>query len=121
MENCTTKGKRVVNPIVEWTTEDVWEFIKGYGVRYCSLYDEGFERIGCIGCPLASKKAREIDFSRWPKYKTAYIRTFERAIQKRIDRGLPDRNQTAEELFAWWMEDKYKEIDGQIEMAEQWR
>lgn len=121
MENCTIKGKRVVNPIVEWTTEDVWEFIKGYGVRYCSLYDEGFERIGCIGCPLASKKAREINFSRWPKYKTAYIRTFERAIQKRIDRGLPNRNQTAEELFAWWMEDKYKEIDGQIEMAEQWR
>ena len=51
-------------PIVNWSTKDVWEFL---GDRpHCSLYDEGFKRIGCVCCPLASNKI-ESDALRWPK------------------------------------------------------
>ena len=54
IESCVMKGKRVLNPIIDWTDEEVWSFIYHYVHRYCCLYDEGFTRIGCIGCPLAS-------------------------------------------------------------------
>ena len=32
---CPTKGKHILNPIVDWTTDEVWEFIKEYNVPYC--------------------------------------------------------------------------------------
>jgi phosphoadenosine phosphosulfate reductase len=56
-ETCVTKGKRILNPIVDWNDSDVWEFIREYQIKYCSLYDEGFKRLGCIGCPMARRGA----------------------------------------------------------------
>lgn len=50
------KDKIIISPIIDWTDTDVWEFIKGNSIEYCSLYDEGFHRIGCIFCPMASRK-----------------------------------------------------------------
>jgi len=57
-----------IAPILWWSDDDVWEFIRAENIPYCSLYDEGFTRLGCVGCPLASQSKREIDFARWPKY-----------------------------------------------------
>lgn len=61
-------GRGIVAPILNWQDEDVWEFIRSENIPYCCLYDEGFTRLGCVGCPLASQPKREIDFARWPKY-----------------------------------------------------
>jgi phosphoadenosine phosphosulfate reductase len=55
LEICAAKSKRVLNPIIDWEETEVWEFIKGNSFKYCSLYDEGFHRIGCIGCPMARR------------------------------------------------------------------
>lgn len=71
---CPTRGSHILNPIIDWTDEDVWEFINEYNVPYCKLYDEGWKRIGCIGCPLSSRQKEELD--RFPKYKEAYKRAF---------------------------------------------
>ena len=38
--------KSFLHPIIDWGKDDIWEFLKGYGVKYCGLYDEGIERIG---------------------------------------------------------------------------
>lgn len=46
----------ILNPIIDWTDADVWQFIHENGVAYCSLYDEGFTRLGCIGCPRGGPK-----------------------------------------------------------------
>lgn len=62
VETCVMKGKRVLNPILDWTEEDVWLFIRKYQVPYCELYDQGFRRLGCIGCPKASFKNRVREF-----------------------------------------------------------
>jgi hypothetical protein len=70
----------MVNPIVDWTDDDVWAFLNGLGVEHCCLYDEGFTRLGCIGCPLSGSKNMIRDFERWPKYKDNYIRAFQRMI-----------------------------------------
>lgn len=95
---CQTYYRKVLNPIIDWTTDEVWEFIKEYNVRYCCLYDEGYKRLGCIGCPMSSVKFREKEFNRYPKYKDNYIRAF----QKMVDNN-DTRWETGEEVFKWWM------------------
>ena len=55
-ENCIQKGKRVVNPIIDWEDADVWEYLNGRNIEHCILYDRGYTRIGCIGCPMAGRK-----------------------------------------------------------------
>ena len=82
VEQCYRTRKTLVNPIVDWTDDDVWDFIHEYHLPYCKLYDEGFKRLGCIGCPLSGKKNMIKDFERWPKYKELYIKAFQRMIDR---------------------------------------
>jgi phosphoadenosine phosphosulfate reductase len=68
-------GKRVVVcPIVYWTDKQVWEFLKSRHVTYCSLYDEGWTRLGCVGCPLSTAANQSKEFARWPKYEANWKR-----------------------------------------------
>lgn len=87
-ETCIIKGKNILNPIIDWTQDDVWEFLYGLAVPYCCLYDEGFSRLGCIGCPNGGEKGMLQDFARYPKYEAAYLRAFDRMIKKRAEDGL---------------------------------
>ena len=81
VEQCYAKRKTTINPIVDWEDEDVWEFLNDVAkVHHCCLYDEGFTRLGCIGCPLQGKDGMLRDFERWPKYKELYIKAFDRMI-----------------------------------------
>lgn len=83
VENCYRTRKVLVNPIVDWTDEDVWEFLNEVAkVPHCILYDQGIKRIGCIGCPLQGSKGMKEDFERYPKYKDNYIRAFDRMIKE---------------------------------------
>ena len=79
----------------------MWEFIRKYEISYCKLYDEGYTRLGCIGCPMSSKAANEIE--KYPKYKQAYLRAFERMLEK-IDKKTTWKN--AENVMEWWLYDK---------------
>ena len=81
VEMCFRTNKRMVNPIVDWTDDDVWQFLNENNIPHCSLYDEGYSRLGCIGCPLAGTKEMLRDFERYPKYKELYIRAFQRMIE----------------------------------------
>lgn len=80
VEQCYRTQKTMVNPIVDWEEEDVWEFLNGNGIEHCSLYDEGFTRLGCIGCPLQGPKGMRRDLERWPKYKELYVRAVEKSM-----------------------------------------
>ena len=104
LENCTIKGKHILNPIIDWTDSDVWNFIKLRELPYCELYDQGWDRLGCIGCPLANKEQRLKEFARYPKQKQAYIRAFKRMIEERKKAGLETQWETGQEVFDWWME-----------------
>lgn len=104
LEHCIPKQKYICNPIVDWSEENVWRFIKEQKLPYCSLYDEGFHRLGCIGCPMASKKEKLRSFERWPKYRDQYIRTFDKMIAARKEAGLPTEWKTAEEVMQWWID-----------------
>ncbi|MEM4958933.1 MAG: phosphoadenosine phosphosulfate reductase family protein [Nanopusillaceae archaeon] len=70
----------VYAPIFYFTEADVWEYIEERGLRYPSLYDEGFERIACVVCPFLCghdellRRHRE----RWP----GFYRAFERVVKE---------------------------------------
>lgn len=116
-ESCFKWKKTIINPIINWEDEDVWEFIHKYDVPYCKLYDEGFHRLGCIGCPMSTRAEAELD--RYPKYKAMYLRAFEKMLDARRERERESRWRNAEEVMEWWLSDRAKTddpIDGQIEM-----
>lgn len=118
-ENCTKKGKRIVNPIVDWTDEDVWEYIHSRNIKYCKLYDDSFKRLGCIGCPMAGTNGMLHEFERWPKFKQAYLRAFQRMIDNRIAKGLATSWKTPEEVFDWWVYGGQEaELEGQTDIWE---
>jgi len=121
-ENCMQKGKRIVNPIIDWTTDDVWEYIHTRGLKYCKLYDEGFTRLGCIGCPMGSIKQREREFERYPKYKENYLKTFRRMLAAREKKDMSNKDwKTPEEVMNWWIygTEKKHELEGQIDLFEE--
>lgn len=64
----------VIAPILYWTDEQVWAFIRSRSLPYCSLYDEGWKRLGCVGCPLASREHQDREFQRWPRYEQLWRR-----------------------------------------------
>lgn len=102
VELCATKRKYTVNPLLDWTEEDIWAYIKGNNLPYCSLYDEGFKRIGCVLCPLSSKKARAREFERYPKIVYLWRRSCDMIIESRIKRGVNSKFKTGQELWDWW-------------------
>lgn len=110
VEHCYRTHKTLVNPIVDWTDEDVWEFIKTENLPYCELYDCGYKRLGCIGCPMQSRKQKLKEFEDYPKYKENYLKAFARMIKERDRKGKETKEtwSTPEKVMAWWMqEDKY--------------
>lgn len=99
---CPTKGRHILNPIIDWEDSDVWEFIKKYKIPYCELYDQGYKRLGCIGCPMSSRRTEE--FERYPKYKQNYLSAFGRMLDRREKSGKKDTQwKTAEDVMNWWI------------------
>ena len=105
VEQCYKLSKTVINPIIDWTNEVVWEFIHEYDIPYCELYDEGYKRLGCIGCPMGTVKHRKAEFERYPKYKQAYIKAFDRMLKEGREAGVNyKRWETGEDVYNWWVE-----------------
>lgn len=105
-------GNFAVNPILYWTDYDVWQFINTFNLPYCSLYDEGFERIGCIGCPMAGKK-RARDFNRWPGFEKTWKYAFKKYFEQRKGKNKSngeiryiERFKTWQDYWNWWLSEK---------------
>nr|DAP22202.1 MAG TPA: phosphoadenosine-phosphosulfate reductase [Caudoviricetes sp.] len=107
MENCQLKGKRVINPIIDWQESDVLNYCTAEKICMNPLYACGWKRVGCIGCPMAGKH-RKTEFARYPKIKAAYIRAFDRMLERRALLGKSEVGKfgaTGADVFHWWMED----------------
>lgn len=107
--------KRYLHPIIEWSDANVWQYIRERGLPYCRLYDEGFRRIGCVGCPMA-RDGRRQEFARWPNFEKAYRKAFAAAAAaNRIRLGNDykggERWVNGEAMWDWWMEDKHDKGD----------
>jgi phosphoadenosine phosphosulfate reductase len=101
-ESCDTrlKGKIHVYPIMYWTTKDVWDYIKENNLPYSEWYDKGFDRLGCIGCPLVSK-ARIREYKMFPRYVYAVIKAIDKNIK--AEKGISKFFQDPYEAFYWWI------------------
>jgi phosphoadenosine phosphosulfate reductase len=104
IESCFKDGHRqYYHPILYWSESDVWEYIRSRNLPYCSLYDEGLTRIGCICCPMGGKAKQILEGERWPKYKEQYIRSFQRMLDKRLADGLFKADwSTGQDVWDWW-------------------
>ena len=118
-ERCQMQAKTVTNPIIDWLENDVIDFNREYTKSCNPLYDCGFRRVGCIGCPMAGK-SRYKEFARYPKYKQLYINAFSKMLDKQQADGKTNKWSNGNEVFKWWMgedpnqlnffENEFKEI-----------
>ncbi len=58
-------GLAKVNPLIEWSEEQVWEYVRANDVPYNALHDRGFPSIGCAPCTRAIKPGEDVRAGRW--------------------------------------------------------
>lgn len=97
------RRRRVLNPMIDWTDDDVWSFIREQHLAFCSLYDEGRTRLGCIACPMQPPKGRRSDLDRWPKFEAAFRHAF-RSLYA-TGRDSMRRWSDGDTMFDWWLHD----------------
>lgn len=109
-------GTRFLNPIIDWTETEIWEYIHLYKLPYCNLYNKGWRRIGCMFCPMSSRSEKARQEVEYPKYKTLYIKTFDKMIEKRKADGKNCSWQNGEECFNWWVNEKRNNYENQMDL-----
>lgn len=98
------QDKVLISPIFNWSDKDIWDFIRLYQHKYPSLYDEGFNRIGCLFCPMANTKTKQIELIKYPKV----ANTIKKSIKYLIDNNayFYKYNATPDEIFNWYISNK---------------
>lgn len=105
-EKCQMKSKIMCNVIVDWDNDILKDYINSYGLTLNPLYSCGFNRVGCIGCPMAGTKGRQKEFAIYPNYKNLYIKSFDRMLDKRKSSGKDCKDwKNGVDVFHWWMQD----------------
>ncbi len=109
VEGCTKGHKSYVHPIIDWSSDDVWQYHRERGLPHCELYDEGYHRIGCVLCPMNRNTERDIE--RWPRLAANYRRACEKAYQRRLERGDEMMWTSGEDMFNWWISNQRGNTD----------
>lgn len=102
------KGAQHIYPIYDWSENDVWDFIDNRGLEVAPAYKDGLTRLGCVGCPMVSRKGqRQREFDLYPKYYNA--------IKKSIAKGMLNNPQwklsiltegDGQKAMDWWLSNK---------------
>lgn len=104
IENAKKNRTLICNPIYYFKECDIWEYIRVKGIKTNPLYQKGYARVGCVGCPLAGPVSMKKEFADYPKYKENYIKAFDRMLEKRRKEGKPsDRCKTGEDVMKLWL------------------
>jgi len=103
------KGRTMYYPILYWKEWQIWDFIKEHGLAYPSLYDEGFDRIGCVVCPYHSEQTGKIHKAyrdRWPKFFKRFEKGIAELYYKRVSQGKTMAYPTPQDFCdAWYLDD----------------
>ena len=102
------KGSQHIYPLYDWTDEDILNFIAEKNIKLAPAYSLGLKRLGCVGCPLVSRKGhRQHEFELYPKYYEA--------IKKAIQKGMNNNPQwkltqlsncDSQKAMDWWLSGK---------------
>jgi phosphoadenosine phosphosulfate reductase len=102
-ERCSKRKTRwFLHPIIDWGVEDVWAYIRERQLPYCSLYDEGFTRLGCVLCPMSDRVERDI--ARWPRLCAQWERVVKATWRPHFDWADGLRFESPDVLWAWWLD-----------------
>jgi phosphoadenosine phosphosulfate reductase len=58
-------GMAKINPLIDWTFDQIWEYIRENNLPYNNLHDQGYPSIGCAPCTRAIKPGEDIRAGRW--------------------------------------------------------
>jgi phosphoadenosine phosphosulfate reductase len=98
-ENCMKRNEYILNPIIEWSDEEVWEYIRERRLPYNPLYDTGRRRVGCIGCPMRANR-KELEEN--PRYAALYKRAAGRFLEARA-RNRKGYKKDLNTYYTWWV------------------
>lgn len=95
------KFKKVhFRPILEWTEQDIWEYIEDRNIPTNPCY-ESSGRVGCIFCQFKTKKEMIYNSKQYPRYFRLLMRTIQRIIDNGYMRDFSPV--TAEQVWEWWI------------------
>lgn len=112
----------ICNPIYKFCEGDIWRYIRENNIDVNPLYAMGYKRVGCILCPLGGKTSMVKEAADFPKYKSNYIKAFDRMLKARIESGKDDKTgkegfhfwETGEDVYNWWIQSGKSEVFGQL-------
>lgn len=93
-------------PIFHWKEWQVWEFIKKHNLPYPSLYDDGFDRIGCVICPN-HQGHHELYRNKWPNHFQCFEKYVKIWWEKRVGQGRDMWHETVNDFLLDWYEGKF--------------
>ncbi len=77
-----------INPLLEWTEDELWQYINNNDVPFNKLHDKGFPSIGCQPCTRAIKEGEDVRAGRWwwetPEQKECGLHSRKEAIKQQV-------------------------------------
>lgn len=94
------KDKIMLYPILQWTEDDVWQYIRLNNLPVNPCYEK-VGRVGCMFCPLAKREEFEMYEKMYPKFKNLFLHSLAVYLEKRTK---PDVYglKTPEDYYEWW-------------------
>ena len=102
------KGSQHIYPIYDWSDDDIWNYINDNNINVSPVYEQGLTRLGCVGCPLVSRKgARLKEFNLFPKYYNAIKKAITTGMKKNPQWKLTCATDGDGDLaMKWWLSGK---------------
>lgn len=94
------KDKIMVYPLLHWTNDDVWQFIRDRHLPINPCYEK-FNRVGCMFCPFSSKNQIGHYESLYPKFKDYIIKSMDIYLSRK-----PLNSLSGQEYYDWWKSKK---------------
>lgn len=108
-----------VYPILEWTTQDVADFLQDRGIKCAPVYydEKGVfhpeRRLGCMCCPMVSKNKRIAEFKKYKGMVKFYIRAQQKFIDSHPNSKLAKNHVSAIDFF---VRDVFCENEGEFNL-----
>lgn len=108
-------GTFSIFPMFEWDNNEIWEYIKINNLKVCSLYDEGYKRLGCVMCPQKGSKGMKADAERWPKIANNYKKWFQEMFDHWTAKGKSFKNwKSGNDIYEWWITEPKKKTQKEV-------
>lgn len=116
IEQCYRTQSTIINPIIDWTDDDIWEFSRVENIKQNPLYIQcggTKKRLGCILCPMARMEDRLNDLKDYPKIAECYIKAFDKMLE-----NMPYQSKVSwkngTEVMDWWLYGNKETDENQI-------